>query len=48
MTVMLWPYRPLLVVLLVLLRYRSLWLGERYCNNGFLVNNEPLQCDYLP
>src|SRR6266566_9516637 len=41
-------YRPLLAVLLVLLRSRSLWTCERWGHKGFLVNNEPLQCDYLP
>ena len=41
-------YRPLLAILLVLLRYRSLRLSARYCNNGFLINSEPLQGDYLP
>ncbi len=40
-------YRLVLVRLLLLLYYRRFWLCERYCNNGFLVNSEPLQCDCL-
>ncbi len=40
-------YRLLPFRLLLLLYYRRFWLCERYCNNGFLVNSEPLQCDCL-
>src|SRR5438105_3213181 len=34
-----YTYRQLLVVLLVLLRSRSLWTCERWCHKGSLVNN---------
>src|SRR2546423_15157377 len=35
-------YRPLLAILLVLLRYRSLWPSTHWCHKGFLVNSESL------
>lgn len=41
-------YWSLLAILLLLPCYQSLWLGERCCNNGLLVNGEPLQCDCMP
>src|SRR5947209_13714084 len=41
-------YWPLLVILLFLRCYRSLWPSTQRCYKGFLVNSEPMQCYCLP